>query len=440
MRKEKGRFLGLLPLLVFILVYLVVSLVVGDFYKMPVLVAFMFSAIVAFLQFPRLPFREKINEFTAGAGDPGIMLMILIFLLAGAFAGLSKSIGAVESTVNFALSYISPQLLIAGLFITASFISLSLGTSVGTIVALAPIAAGINESVTGSLAVSLAAVVGGAMFGDNLSMISDTTIAATRTQGVSMRDKFKMNFWIVLPATIITLLLYSFIIDLPDNSTTEPQPYSFLKIVPYLFIFMAAIAGMHVIWVLISGIFLTSILGLFLNNTDIWLIIESLNKGMASMFELSVICLVIGGIIGLINYYGGINYLLYTISRFIRGSRSGELGIAFLTSVVNVALANNTITILIVGPLAKKISQENNIDPRRTASILDTMSCFVQGLLPYGAQLLAAMAVAGKMITPFDIMKYLYYPYLLGISIVVYILISKRNHTTLPAQVSEVIQ
>lgn len=426
MENNKGRFWALLPLISFILIYLVTSLVLNDFYKMPILVAFLFSAIIGFAMYPKISFHHKTEEFSKGAGDSGIMLMILIFLLAGAFAELSKSIGAVQATINFALSYVSPSLLIAGLFLTACFISLSLGTSVGTIVALAPIASGINDSIPGTLAINLAAVVGGAMFGDNLSMISDTTIAATRTQNVEMRAKFKVNFWIALPAAVVTFLLYAFTNDLPDSSSGVYN-YSFIYIVPYLFIFIAALLGMSVIWVLIAGIILALGIGFFSAHMSIWEMINSINAGMAGMFELSLICIVIGGIVGLIRHYGGIDYILHHISRKISSARGGELGIASLTALVNAALANNTITILIVGPLAKTIADKNNIDPRRSASILDTISCFVQGFLPYGAQMLAAMAIAGSRISPLDIMKELYYPYLLGISTIVFILIGNRK-------------
>ncbi len=424
--KETGRFWALLPLITFLIVYLVTSLVLNDFYKMPILVAFLFSAIIGFFQYPKLSFAHKTEEFSKGAGDPGIMLMILIFLLAGAFAELSKTIGAVQSTINFALSYLSPGLLIAGLFLIACFISLSLGTSVGTVVALAPIAVGLNETLSGSLAINLAAVVGGAMFGDNLSMISDTTIAATRTQGVEMRDKFKLNFLIVLPAAVITFGLYAVSNNFSLPVANAGYDYSVIKILPYIFIFVAALLGMNVIWVLISGIVLTLLIGLYY-DLEFWSGLGALNTGMASMFELSIICILIGGIVGLIRYYGGIDYILYHVSRKIKSARGGELGIASLTALVNAALANNTITILIVGPLAKTIADKNNIDPRRSASILDTTSCFVQGLLPYGAQLLAAIAISANQVTAFEIMRYLYYPYLMGISTLLFILFRKQK-------------
>jgi Na+/H+ antiporter NhaC len=426
MENEKGRLGALLPLFVFLGVYLATSLWLNDFYKMPVLVAFLIAAVVGFIQYPRLSFAKKVDEFSHHMGDANIMLMCFIFLLAGAFASISKSIGAVESTVNFALTYLSPSLIIAGLFLIACFISLSLGTSVGTVVALAPIAVGFNESIPGVLAVALAAVVGGAMFGDNLSMISDTTIAATRTQNVEMRDKFKVNFWIALPPSIITFLIYAFAANVSSAPITETvHEYSVIKIIPYLFVLVVALAGLNVIWVLLSGIVLTAIIGFAGGYTDGWQAVSAVNAGLASMFELSITCILIGGIVGLIRYQGGIDYILYHVSRLIKTRRGGELGIAGLTALVNAAIANNTITILIVGPLAKTIADKNGIDGKRSASILDTISCFVQGIIPYGAQLLAAMAIAQQQVTPFQIISNLYYPFLLGISTLIFIFLKR---------------
>ncbi len=422
----KSKFWALLPLLLFIVLYLVTSLVLNDFYKMPIVVAFLISVICGFILYPKISFHDKTEEFSKGAGDSGIMLMILIFLLAGAFASLSKSIGAVDSTVNFALSYVPPRFLFGGLFLTACFISLSLGTSVGTVVALAPIAVGINDSIPDTLSISLAAVVGGAMFGDNLSMISDTTIAATRTQNVEMRAKFKVNFWIALPAAIVTFIIYSISSDLPQAIDVN-KSYSIVKIIPYLFVFGSALLGLNVIWVLISGIVITTGIGLFTSDLGIWPMVSSLNEGMASMFELSIICILIGGVVQLIKFYGGIDFILSHVSRRVSSARSGEFGIALLTALVNATLANNTITILIVGPLAKNIVDKNEIDPRRSASILDTVSCVVQGVLPYGAQILAAVAVAHQAISPVAILDKLYYPYLLGISTIFFIYFTKKK-------------
>lgn len=423
MTSPKGNIFGLAPLFIFIVVYFCTSLLLQDFYKMPILVAFLFAALAGLIIFPSTPFHQKLEMFTRGAGDSGIMLMVFIFLLAGAFAALGKSIGAVQSTVNFALSYISPQWLVAGLFLTACFISLSLGTSVGTTVALAPIAVQINEAVPGNLGLTLGAVVGGSMFGDNLSIISDTTIAATRSQGVEMIDKFKVNFWIALPPALITIVLYLFTGSIDYQPSISHTDYDVVKILPYLFVLVAALLRMHVIWVLVLGIFITFVIGLSTGSTNWWPAVDAINGGMAGMFELSLICIVIGGVVGLVRLYGGINYILYHVSRWARSARTGELGIATLTAFVNAAIANNTITILIVGPLAKTIADDNNIDPRRSASIMDTMSCFVQGCLPYGAQLLAALAAASFAISPLQILSHLYYPYLLGGSTILFILL-----------------
>jgi Na+/H+ antiporter NhaC len=422
-----GSIWGLLPLFIFIVTYLVTSIVLQDFYKMPILVAFLFAVLIGLLMFPSKTFHEKVEEFAKSAGDSGIMLMILIFLLAGAFAELGKAMGAVQATVNFGLYYTSPEFLIAGLFITACFISLSLGTSVGTVVALAPIAVGFNDSVPGTLAFSLAAVVGGSMFGDNLSMISDTTIAATRTQGVNMRDKFKVNIKIAIIPALITVLIYAFTLNLPQSGhVASTGDYSFIKIFPYLFILVASLTGLHVIWVLVSGIIITLVVGLITDSYTFWESLQAMNKGMTGMFELSITCLAIGGMVGLIKLYGGIDYLLTHVTRLIKSAKGAELGIAALTASVNAAIANNTITILIVGPLAKNIADQNKVDPKRSASILDTISCFVQGFLPYGAQVLAAMAAASMAISPFDILKHLYYPYLLGLATLIFIFIKKK--------------
>ncbi|MEN7546953.1 Na+/H+ antiporter NhaC family protein [Rapidithrix thailandica] len=427
MEIRTGRFWALLPLLIFILTYLVTSLILDDFYKMPVLVAFMVALVVGFLQYPRVLFAKKVEEFSKGAGNPGIMLMCLIFLLAGAFASLSKAIGAVESTIHFGLSYLSPSLFVIGLFLISCFISISLGTSVGTIVAIAPIAVGMHESIGGSLGLSLGAVVGGAMFGDNLSIISDTTIAATRTQGIKMRDKFKVNIKIALPAALITLLLYLFLNPSENVAVQASYSYSLIKISPYIFIFIAALLGMHVIWVLVLGIVFALGIGLIEGGVDIWQAVNAINQGMASMFELSITCILIGGIVGLIRMNGGVAYVLTQISKRIRSKSGAEFGIAVLTGLVNACIANNTITIIITGPIAKEIADAHEVDRKRSASILDTISCFVQGCLPYGAQLLAALAVAAQAVTPLEIMQYLYYPYILGIATLGFMFFRKKQ-------------
>lgn len=436
-KSNKVNFWALLPLLTFILIYFFGSLYLRDFYALPVLVVFVISLFVAFFQYPKKSFEEKLKSFAEGAGNENILIMILIFLLAGAFSELSKSIGALSSTVNFAMTYISPQFIVAGTFLIACFISVSLGTSVGTIVALAPLAVGFETYIPGIAVVTLAAVVGGAMFGDNLSFISDTTIAATRTQNVSMRDKFRVNFKIVLPVGILVFIIYyfqasSFVENVDEILVKE---YELIKVLPYILVFVLALSGLRVIWTLGIGIVATLLIGIFTGSITLLESVKSINTGFAGMFELSLLCLIIGGVVGVIRYNGGIDFLLNSVLKNIKTKRGAELGIASLTSLVNFALANNTITIIIVGPLAKEISDKFGLVPKRVASILDTVSCFIQGIIPYGAQILAALAASSivlsgttqSTVSPIELISYLYYPFLTGIATLVFILLNKEK-------------
>ncbi|GAA4130751.1 Na+/H+ antiporter NhaC family protein [Sphingobacterium kyonggiense] len=436
---KKGNFWALIPLLFFVVVYFIGSYILGDFYALPVLVLFVMALFVAFLQFPKVPFNEKIKSFAKGAGDENILIMVLIFLLAGAFGELSKNIGAISSTINFALTYVPPQFVVAGLFMVACFISTSLGTSVGTIVALAPIAVGLENNIEGIMAIALAAVIGGAMFGDNLSFISDTTIAATRTQHVGMKEKFRVNFKMVLPVAILVFIIYSLMgWNMLDGSVQiKVEDYELIKIFPYILVFVLALVGLNVIWTLGIGIIVAALIGIFTGSIDFLTILKSINDGFAGMFELSVLCLIIGGVVGIIRMNGGVDYLLQMITQRINSKRKAELGIAFLVSLVNLAIANNTITIVIVGPIAKDISDKNGLEGSRVASILDTVSCFIQGMVPYGAQILAAMAAANMLLadkqmplmSPIDVMQYLYYPFLMGIVTFLVILLRKNKAT-----------
>lgn len=433
---KRGSFWALSPLLVFIVLYFSTSLYFNDFYKIPVLVLFVFSLLLAFVQFPKKSIGKKITAFGQGAGDENILLMIVIFLLAGAFGTLSNEIGSITSTINFALSYIHPSWIISGLFIVSCFISLSLGTSVGTIAAIAPIAVGLESTIGGSMAIGLAAVVGGAMFGDNLSFISDMTIAATRTQGVNMKDKFLVNYKIVTPAALLTCMIYGLMghqLHTVDIDLTQLD-YDFIKILPYLSVLVLALMGLHVIWVLVIGVFLSLIIGLTTRSISFFEGMEAINAGFASMFELSVLCLIIGGVVGIIRFHGGIDYLIHHIGKRVNSHKSAELGIFCLTAAVNATIANNTITILIVGPLAKDIAEKNQVDLKRSASILDTTSCFVQGILPYGAQILAAIAAASSLVSPFDILQYLYYPLLTGAATLIFVLLKKNVETANPSK------
>lgn len=432
-----GHFWALLPLFVFVILYFCGSLYLGDFYALPVLVVFVIALFVAFLQYPKKSFEEKLKSFAKGSGDENILVMILIFLLAGAFSELSKSIGALESTVNFAMTYVSPRFIVSGIFLISCFVSISLGTSVGTIVALSPLAVGFETYIPGIAALTLAAVVGGAMFGDNLSFISDTTIAATRTQKTEMHEKFRANFRIVFPVALVVFILYYFqgAAFVQEVQNIDVKDYQLIYLIPYTLVFLLAFMGLSVIWTLGIGILAGLIIGWSTGAIDLLGSIQSINSGFAGMFELSILCLVIGGVVGIIKYNGGIDFLLNSVLKNINSKKGAELGIAALTAVVNCALANNTITIVIVGPLAKEISDKYQLQGKRVASIMDTVSCFVQGVIPYGAQILAALAassivLAGSTqptVSPIELISYLYYPFLTGIATVTFIFFNKNK-------------
>ena len=379
---------------------------------MPITVAFTVASIYAVAITRGIKLEERIRQYSRGASDPNILLMIWIFVLAGAFATGAKSMGAIDATVNLILSLLPSSLLLPGLFIAACFISLSIGTSVGTVIALVPIALGLGESLGLSNAYVAAVVTGGAFFGDNLSFISDTTIAATRTQGCSMKDKFRANIAIVLPAAIIALVLYFVVgLELPDVRPSG-EAGSFLLTLPYLLVLVAAVAGMNVLGVLTLGIIACGAVGLGTGTLPAWDWIAALGKGMTGMGELIIVTLMAGGVLELIRYNGGIDYLLRHLTRGISGKRGAELTIAILVSVANLCTANNTIAILTTGKVSREITKQYGLDPRKTASILDTFSCFVQGLIPYGAQLLLASKLAG--VSPMDIVPNLYYPFIMG--------------------------
>lgn len=411
--KQKGKISALLPLAVFLLVYAGTSIVAKDFYAVSVIVPFLISAIVALSMNKNRKFDEKLQDFCKGAGNPNVILMILIFVLAGAFAQVAKAMGAVDSTVNFGLSILPTSILVPGMFIIASFIALSIGTSMGTIVALVPIAVGISEKTGIGVAIVVGAVVSGAMFGDNLSMISDTTIAATRTQGCEMKDKFRMNFKIVLPAAIITAIIFMILTSGVSMQTLGEYEYSFVKILPYIGVLISALMGVNVIFILIGGIVFAGAIGILYGSFDLIGLFTNISTGIQGMSELIIISLLIAGTIELIKNNGGIEYILNKGMKNFKSKRGAELGIATLVSLVDVCTANNTIAIVTVGPIAKDISDEFELEPKRIAGIMDMFSCVFQGLIPYGAQLISASGLA--MISPFSIMKYSVYPYLMGI-------------------------
>ena len=413
--RTKANGWALVPVFVFLAIYMTSSLMAGDFYKMPLPVAFLVAAVVGVALNRKRSLNEKIQTFMTGMGNPNIMMMCAIFILAGAFASTARAMGAVDATVNLGLQLLPGNLLLAGVFVIACFISLSVGTSVGTVVALAPMAIGISDQAGIQLGLALGAVMGGAMFGDNLSMISDTTIAATRTQGCKMNEKFKVNFFIVLPAALVCLVIYSFT-SVDSAALVETVAETNLwKVIPYLFVLIVALLGVNVMIVLFSGTLLAGIVGLLTHSFDGWAFLQSMHTGVMGMSEIMIISMLVGGMVELIKVNGGIQFLLEQIGRRSKSRRGAEFSIAALTGVINFFTANNTIAILMAGPIVKDLPAEYDIPPRRAASIMDTFSCFVQGMLPYGAQLLAAVGIAGAAaITPIEIMKYLYYPYIMG--------------------------
>ena len=408
----KKGLLALSPLMVFIVLYLATSIIAGDFYRVPITVAFMVSSIYA-IATTRGKLRKRINVFSRGAGKPEMMLMLWIFVLAGAFANSAKVMGSIDATVNLTLALLPSQMLLAGLFLAACFISLSIGTSVGTIVALTPIAAGVATQTGTSVAMMTAVVVGGSFFGDNLSFISDTTIIATQTQGCKLSDKFRVNSFIVIPAAIIILAVYV-LLGQGMTAPTDVPDVELLKVLPYLVVLVTAIFGMNVMAVLTLGIVLTGIIGLTNGAFDIYGWMKAMGDGIIGMGELIIITLMAGGLLEVIKHNGGIDYIINRLTRHIHGKRGAELSIGALVSVIDVCTANNTVAIITVGGIARKIGEKYGLDPRKCASLLDTFSCFTQGLLPYGAQLLMAAGLAS--LNPVAIVPFLYYPFAIGIA------------------------
>lgn len=421
----KANFWALVPLFIFLGIYLITSLIVKDFYKVPITVAFVISSVVAIGMTRGEKLSERVSRFSAGASDPNIMLMLWIFILAGSFAQSAKAMGAIDATVNLALQILPDNLLLGGIFIAACFISLSVGTSVGTIVALTPVAVGIADKTGVELPFMVAIVVGGAFFGDNLSFISDTTIAATKTQECQMKDKFKVNSMIVLPAALFVLIFYiieGWHIQVPAHLA----PIEWIKVIPYLVVLGTAIAGMNVMLVLLLGIGITGGIGLCNSSFDIFGYFGAMGNGITGMGELIVITLLAGGMLEMIRYNGGIAYIIERLTWRVNSKRLAELCIAGLVCLANLCTANNTIAIITTGPIARNIAGRFGVDKRKSASILDTFSCFVQGIIPYGAQMLIAAELAG--ISPLSIIRYLYYPILIGICGLLAILLRYPRH------------
>ena len=408
----KKGLLALSPLMVFITLYLVTSIIAGDFYRVPITVAFMAVSVYAVAISGGMSLAKRIDTFSQGASTNQMMLMVWIFVVAGAFANSAKAMGSIDATVNLTLALLPPQMLLAGLFLAACFISLSIGTSVGTIVALIPIAAGLAQHMGTSVPMLTAVIVGGSFFGDNLSFISDTTIAATQTQGCKLSDKFRVNSFLVMPAALIIFILY-IVIGKQVQAPHQQPPIDVLKVVPYIVVLVTAIFGMNVMAVLTLGILLTGVIGIATGSYDLYGWLGSMGQGILGMGELIIITLMAGGLLAIIKQQGGIDYLIRLLTRRVSGKRGAELSVAALVSMVNVCTANNTVAIITVGGIAKQIGDRYGIDNRKCASILDTFSCFTQGLLPYGAQMLMAAGLA--QLNPVAIIPYLYYPFAIGI-------------------------
>ncbi len=430
MTNTSSRYSGLLalsPLLVFLCVYLISSIVAQDFYRIPVSAAFLIASVYALIISKGRTLEERIGIFSEGAGNKNVLLMIWIFVMAGAFASTAKEIGAIDATVNIAMKILPGKLLYAGLFLASCFISMSIGTSVGTIVALVPIAAGIAEEMalsgatdfTASTPFITAIIVGGSFFGDNLSFISDTTIAATRTQECSMTDKFKVNLRIVGPAAMIVTVLY-IVLGSSVTDIAQPESIRWILLIPYVLVIALALAGVNVIAVLGIGITVNCILGFAQGSLDWSSFLEAIGNGISGMGDLIIVTLLAGGMLELIRHNGGLDYIVSAMTRRIKGKRGAEFSIAALVSLANFCTANNTIAIITVGRIARDISQKFGLDPRKSASLLDTFSCLIQGIIPYGAQMLMAAGLAG--ISSISIIGYLYYPVVMGMCAVLAII------------------
>ena len=431
--KKEENVMALLPIGVFMVVFLGAGIILKDFYAMPIIVAFLIALLVAFLQNREISFEEKIKVVAKGVGEENIITMCLIFLCAGAFSGAVTAAGGVENTVNLGLSIIPSRFAVVGLFIIGCFISISMGTSMGTIAALAPIAVGISDKTGSDIAVCMGAVMCGAMFGDNLSMISDTTIAAVKTQGCDMKDKFKENFLIVLPAAIMTIIFFLLISENVNYISGEALSYDLLNVLPYIMVFVGALAGLNVFTILIVGTLIALTVGLitdYIAFSEIFIAIGGgkINgqeiSGIIGMYDITVISIIIACIVSLIKENGGIEYILNKIKRKIKSKKGAELGIAGLSVLVDVCTANNTVAIVMAGPIVKEISDEYGVSAKKSASLLDIFTSAMQGLLPYGTQILSAATLSG--LTPFQIMPYLYYPILMAISGLFFIAFKKQ--------------
>jgi len=428
MDQIKPRFVALIPLLFFFVLYGLTWILTGGMTNMPISIAFLITIVLAFLTFRGRTMNEKIEIFCKGAANDTIILMVLIFILAGAFAGTARAMGAVDASVNMALALLPSNLLLASVFIAACFISMAMGTSCGTIAALAPIAVGMAAHTEFNLPMMLGVVVGGAMFGDSLSFISDTTIVATKTQGCELKDKFKVNVRILFPVTILIILIYVYL-GKDVKGQLAVQDIEWIKVLPYCIVLITALIGVNVINVLIIGVVLSGLVGLYTGSFSVWEWAVAAQKSIVGdMGELIIVSLMAGGLFAIIQENGGISWLIEKLTKNIKTKRQAETSAALLVSLTDFCTANNTVALIISGPIAKNIADKFNIDKRRMASLLDTFSCAVQGILPYGAQLLIASSLAS--VSPISIVPYLYYPVLMGIASIFSIILQRPRKFT----------
>lgn len=422
---KNGNAKALLPIGVFLVIFIGSGILFHDFYTMPAILAFLIALMVAFLQNRRLRFLDKLTIISKGIGEENIVTMCLIFLAAGAFSGTIKAAGGVESTVNLGLSIMPSSVAVVGLFVIGCFISISMGTSVGTITAMTPIGVGIAEKTGIAMPICVGAVVCGAMFGDNLSMISDTTIAAVRTQGCQMKDKFKENFLIVLPAALITIVLFFVLAKGNTAGVPKDLEYNIIKVVPYLVVLIGALVGINVFVILIAGTVLSAIVGVGTGAFAISEMFQKMGEGVTSMYDITIISFIVAAIVALVKEYGGIEFILNLIKKNINGEKGGEFGISILALLIDCCTANNTVAIVMAGPIAKEVSDEFGVSAKRSASLLDIFASVGQGMIPYGAQLLTAASLSA--LSPVQIMPYLFYPILMGVSAVLFIVFRKRT-------------
>lgn len=433
MESKKSSFVGLVPFIIFILVYLGSGLLLQSkgvdmaFYQLPAPVAVFIGIISAFILF-KGSITHKFDSFLKGCGEENIIIMCIIYLLAGAFAGVSKAMGGVDATVNFGLTYIPSQFIAAGVFVIAAFISTATGTSVGAIVALGPIAIGLAEKSGVYMPIVLAALMGGVMFGDNLSVISDTTIAATRTQGVEMRDKFRVNMTIALPAAVITVILL-LVFGRPEFiPEAEVYSYNFIKVIPYILVLGLAVAGVNVFAVLTLGIIVSGGIGFYYGQFTLLKYAQEIYAGFTGMNEIFLLSLLTGGLAVLVREAGGIEWLIEKVQKIIVGKKSALIGTGILVGLIDAAVANNTVAIIIAGPIAKKISNEYKVDPRKTATVLDTFSCIFQGAIPYGAQMLIMLGFTQGAVNFTQVFPLLWYQGLLFVLTLVSFFIPFADH------------